>query len=524
MTPRRRRLVPVVALIAGLCSWTPQAAAEPAPATPTTAGFAELSAEYSEAAVAQEPLLGELLHGLGLRYLNQLDPAKVYGIDRTTKQITVEDPAGEVGTAGVFFGLGSVVSTIRAAGGDIVGQGKTVVTCPLGAQTAAVSGFMASTVSRDPIAGIRNGFIFADNFLTTGAQVDFRILKAAGGARNPINRTAMETTHTGSCGGEVKVQNVVATWPPLRVDLAVDDTGSMGNELAGVKAALADFIGSRGTDYDQVQRGVSYELISFKDSPSLRLANTEDTAAAIAAVNTLSAGGGGDCPEDSLGAVNMALDRLAADEDSAGEIVLVTDASPHSGDISSAVARARSLGVPIHVMLSGDCVAASLGTTAATPSARVVFEQLARETGGLYFFRPNGTAADYADILRQIFEEAVSPGDVIAPTVTVTATPTDIWPPNHRMVQIDTRVTATDDTDPAPSVKLVGVTSTEPDDGQGDGTTADDVEVTEDGRIFVRAERSGTGGGRMYTVTYQATDKAGNTGYGSVDITVHHNR
>ncbi|CAL9503551.1 hypothetical protein SUDANB95_03462 [Actinosynnema sp. ALI-1.44] len=520
-----RRLLPVAALVLGMCSWAPHAAAETDPTTPI-AGFAELSAEYSRAAVAQEPLLGELLHGLGLRHLNQLDPAKVYGIDRATKQITVEDPRGEVGTAGVFFGLGSVVSTIRAAGGDIVGQGKTVVTCPFGAQTAAVSGFMASTVSRDPVGGIRNGFIFADDFLTTGAEVDFRIIKAAGGARNPINRTAMETTHTGSCGGEVKVQNVVATWPPLRVELAVDDTGSMGNELAGVKSALAGFIGSRNTDYDQVQRGVSYELISFKDSPSLRLANTEDTAAAIAAVNGLSARGGGDCPEDSLGAVNMALDRLTADEDSAGEIVLVTDASPHSGDIGPAIARARGLGVPVHVMLSGDCVAATagLGTAAATPSARVVFEQLARETGGLFFFRPNGSAADYAEILRKIFEEAVTPGDVVAPTVTVTATPTSIWPPNHRMVHIDTKVTATDDTDPSPTVELVGVTSTEPDDGQGDGTTADDIEITEDGRIFVRAERSGTGGGRIYTVTYRATDKAGNTGYGSIDIEVHHNQ
>lgn len=75
---------------------------------------------------------------------------------------------------GTFFSLGSVVTNIRASNTDIIGMARTVVTCPFGPQTANVSGFMASTVSRDPIgAGIRNGVIYSDDFLTTGAQVDF---------------------------------------------------------------------------------------------------------------------------------------------------------------------------------------------------------------------------------------------------------------------------------------------------------------------------------------------------------------
>jgi hypothetical protein len=492
----------------------------------------EASRQYSRKAVAQNPLLQDLLNALGLRYLNQLDPQKVYTINERTKEVAVADEPDEasLSAASTFFGLGSVVTNISAAGGSIKGTGKTVITCPLGPQTADVKGFMASTVSRDPIGGIRNGTIVFDNFLTTAAQVDFSILKIPGGAKNPQNRTAMETTHTGSCGGEVKVQNVVSTWPPLRIELTVDDTGSMSNELSGVQAALTNFIGSHNTDLDKEQRGVSYELISFKDSPTLRLANTEDSNAAIAAVNSLVPGGGDDCPEDSLGALNMALKGLTGDEDSSGAIVLVTDASPHSGDIGPIIAQAQSLGVPIHVMLSGDCEeGAALSTSAVSadaPSARVVFEQLAKETGGLYFFRPGGTVEDYTEILGQIFETAVTGGDGDSepPTVTVNATPTNIWPPNHRMVRISTNVTAVDNKDPNPLIKLVGVTSSEPDDAQGDGNTERDIQITEDGKIYVRAERSGKGDGRTYTITYQAMDKDGNTGFGSTDVVVSHNK
>jgi hypothetical protein len=49
------------------------------------------------------------------------------------------------------------------------------------------------------------------------------------------------------------------------------------------------------------------------------------------------------------------------------------------------------------------------------------------------------------------------------------------------------------------------------------------VQVTADGRIFVRAERSASQGPRVYTITYRATDKAGNTGFASADVTVPRN-
>jgi hypothetical protein len=52
----------------------------------------------------------------------------------------------------------------------------------------------------------------------------------------------------------------------------------------------------------------------------------------------------------------------------------------------------------------------------------------------------------------------------------------------------------------------------------------DDIEVTVDGRIFVRAERSGQGDDRVYTLTYKATDAAGNFAYSSATVTVPHDQ
>lgn len=83
---------------------------------------------------------------------------------------------------------------------------------------------------------------------------------------------------------------------------------------------------------------------------------------------------------------------------------------------------------------------------------------------------------------------------------------------------------AEDDIDLNLKVELVGVTSTEPFDGQGDGYTNNDINITADGRIFVRAERSGSGNDRIYTITYKATDASGNFALGSATITVSHDQ
>lgn len=489
---------------------------------------------YSQRMAAEKPELAFLLEKLDLQYLYQLDRGKVYDVNLRTGTVTTvsADQAQlqypSVGIPG--FGFGTPTAMIRSGSGYIQGEAATTVTCVFGGQLAEVQGFMASTVARDPRGGIRNGQLVIDNWLDSKSVVDFSVLMASGGAKNPINRTVMETTHTGSCGDDLRVAELVSTWPPLRIDMAMDDTGSMGNELAGAKAGLASFIASQQSS-PTFKRDVSYELISFKDSPTLRLASTTDTGAALSAIQSLYASGGNDCPEDSLGALDMALGRLSGDQDAEGAIVLVTDASPHEGNVDGTIAAAQAAGVKIHVLLSGDCTAATLAgsrnddiqrsTLASLVSARTVFQRIARETGGSYYYLPGGSAQDYADILTKIFGAALA-GDTKPPAVTVSVTPGTLWPANHKMVAIKADVQAVDNEDPSPVVTLESVTSSEPEDGTADGATGKDIEIASDGAIYLRAERSGSGPGRTYTITYRAVDASGNVGHGTATVSVPH--
>lgn len=114
--------------------------------------------------------------------------------------------------------------------------------------------------------------------------------------------------------------------------------------------------------------------------------------------------------------------------------------------------------------------------------------------------------------------------DTTPPQITVTATPSTLWPPNHRHAKITFTVTACDLGDPSPSITLVSTTSTEPDNGLGDGNTANDIVILDDFTFNLRAERSGPGSGRIYTVTYQATDASGNVASASITIEAPHNQ
>src|SRR5262249_60433920 len=53
--------------------------------------------------------------------------------------------------------------------------------------------------------------------------------------------------------------------------------------------------------------------------------------------------------------------------------------------------------------------------------------------------------------------------DTTPPTISVTLTPSVIWPPNNKMVEITASVQVSDDRDPNPVVRLVSITANEGD-------------------------------------------------------------
>jgi hypothetical protein len=112
------------------------------------------------------------------------------------------------------------------------------------------------------------------------------------------------------------------------------------------------------------------------------------------------------------------------------------------------------------------------------------------------------------------------------PQITVSLSPSEIAPPNHRFVEIQATVTATDSCGVAVPVVLTSIVSNEPDDapGAGDGNTLQDIRDvsygTADFRFLLRSERDARGSGRTYLVTYTATSSSGETAQGTATVSV----
>ena len=124
--------------------------------------------------------------------------------------------------------------------------------------------------------------------------------------------------------------------------------------------------------------------------------------------------------------------------------------------------------------------------------------------------------------------QSVTVEDTTPPTLTVTASPASLWPPNHKFKSIHVDVVVGDVCDATPEVRLVSITSNEPENGEGDGNTAPDFSGadfgTDDRDFRLRAERQGGGSGRIYTITYEAEDGSGNVTVAQTQVTVAHDR
>jgi hypothetical protein len=113
------------------------------------------------------------------------------------------------------------------------------------------------------------------------------------------------------------------------------------------------------------------------------------------------------------------------------------------------------------------------------------------------------------------------------PTLSPIASLGILWPPNHKMVDVVISANVSGACDITLSAYI---SSNEPIDGIGDGHTSPDWELLEIDQenqaiyLQLRAERSGYGMGRIYTVTVTATDCYGKSSSTDVKIVVPHDQ
>lgn len=130
----------------------------------------------------------------------------------------------------------------------------------------------------------------------------------------------------------------------------IDDTGSMGGAIAGVKSAVSQIVTTLDADPDL--QPTNWVLERFGDPDVGPPFVTDDASALLGRVNALSAGGGGDCPELSQSGLLEAVDASLPNS----TLYLFTDASAlDSGLANAVIAKAKDKDIVINYALMGSC-------------------------------------------------------------------------------------------------------------------------------------------------------------------------
>lgn len=217
---------------------------------------------------------------------------------------------------------------------------------------------------------------------------------------------------------------------------------------------------------------------------------------------------------DASGNTSAATTDVVVPPDTTAPSIVSLSASP------STVWPPTGLLVPVTVSVTATddvdaapvCALNSISGTGATPYDYAITGALSakvRATSGRTYTL-SVRCLDKAGNSSQAATAVVVPSDTSAPTITsISATPSSVWPPNGKWVDVRVTVTATDDVDPNPTCSLQAITG---------GTNYDHV-VTGPLTANVRADRD-NGGDRIYTLNVGCTDRAGNLTMGAAYVTV----
>lgn len=180
-------------------------------------------------------------------------------------------------------------------------------------------------------------------------------------------------------------------------------------------------------------------------------------------------------------------------------------------------------GDALTVVWSGNGVAMQTNTIAAGTSSNATGVSFS----ALYQFGTNVVTVSVSDGVGApvTCSTTVTIIDTIPPVITsASVTPNVLWPPNHKMIPVQLSVTATDICGSV-QTRIISIHSNQDPKAKGSGHTSPDAKITGDLTALIRAERTGKDkGGRIYTITVEATDEAGNTTDTNLLVTVPHDQ
>jgi Mg-chelatase subunit ChlD len=178
----------------------------------------------------------------------------------------------------------------------------------------------------------------------------------------------------------------------VRLDLVfmVDATGSMGDEIAKLKASMR----AMAQQIAQLpgQPDICYGLVAYRDRGDAFITRswdlTDDLGAFQQQLAQLQAHGGGDTPEALNEALHEVVHRLSWRQGAARMVVLVADAPPHldyggpqyDSDMQAALAKGIKL--------------FAVGASGLDPVGEYIFRQMAQYTAGRFVFLTYRDAGD----------------------------------------------------------------------------------------------------------------------------------
>ncbi|HOT96117.1 MAG TPA: YCF48-related protein [bacterium] len=276
--------------------------------------------------------------------------------------------------SGVSVGL-NAVCLLNAYSGWIAGDGGTILM--FGRKGAgAYSGLDVTVSSVDAEA-----FPVIKSFVSV---VD----SASHTAVTDLTAENFKVREEGLLQSPIKVE-MVSTGSGARADIAFvfDVTGSMGDEIAGLKSralSFADALAAKGIDF-------RLGLVTFSDSTEEVHDFTADAAEFKAWIDGLRASGGGDTKENALEALARAS-KLSYRATSQKMAVLITDADYHQAGESGGGTTTYTTETMISLLQSQRIVTHVVGPNGAP------FHSLAERTSGLWY----SISADFAGIIDAI--------------------------------------------------------------------------------------------------------------------------